>query len=128
MKRRKCPCCQEEISIRYFIKRVLFPKKSISFTENEKGFTCRECNQPIMSAEKRFKLDTFTMSISIIPMAIFGLNDNISFSEEYIIKFISVFVLSFTLFLMGIFRQYYKVNFICNDKSSDAYNQQSIFG
>ncbi|MEN8194714.1 MAG: hypothetical protein ABFS12_17975, partial [Bacteroidota bacterium] len=73
MNRRKCPCCQEKISIRYFIKQVLFPKKSISFTENEKGFTCRECNEPILSAEKKFKLDTFTISISMIPIAIFGL-------------------------------------------------------
>jgi hypothetical protein len=128
MNRRKCPCCQEEISIRYFIKQVLFPKKSISFTENEKGFTCRECNEPILSAEKKFKLDTFTISISMIPIAIFGLSDDISFSQEFVFKFISVFVFSFILFLLGIFRQYYKVNFICNDKSSDEYNQQSIFG
>ena len=128
MKRRKCPCCQEKISIRYFIKRVLFPKKNISFTENEKGFTCSECNKPILSAEKKFKLDTFTMSISMIPIAIFGLSDDLSFSQEFVFKFISVFVFSFILFLLGIFRQYYKVDFICNDKSSDEYNQQSIFG
>jgi len=122
MKKRKCPCCHKDISRRYFLYRALFKQKSFSFTEKEKGLICKYCNHNILSAEKIFHMTTLPMSISMIPFILYGLsNEPFTFS-----KFMLILFFSFILLTLLTLKKYYSVQFICNDKSSDAYNSHSI--
>ncbi len=121
LKIRKCPCCQEEISKKYFLKQILFKQGSFSFTEKEKGITCQKCNKPILSAENKHWLSVSPMFISMIPIVILGLTDDMSF-----IKFIVVFSFSFTIFVVLILKKFNDIDFICNDESSDEFNYHSI--
>lgn len=120
-KKRKCPCCQEEVSKKYFLKQIFFKSSSFSFTEKEKGITCQKCNNPILSAEKKHWLSMSPMFISLIPIVILGLTDDMSF-----IKFIVVFSFSFAIFVVLILKKFNDIDFICNDESSDEFNYHSI--
>lgn len=125
-KKRKCPCCQEEISKKYFLKQILFKQGSFSFTENEKGIVCLKCNKPILSAEKKHWIPLFPMNISMIPIIVFGLVSDISFSKEYTFKFVLIFSFSFVLFVLLLLKKYNDIDFICDDQSSDEFNYHSI--
>ena len=126
MKRRECPCCNEEVPIKYFLKHMLAGKKGFSFVEKEKGFVCKKCNNPILSAEKKDKSMKYLLGFSLVPMALFGFNDIAFISMENLINLLKALSVSFTILLVGVFRQYYKIDFICNDESSDEYNETSI--
>lgn len=126
MKKRECPCCNEKVPIKYFIKHMLAGKKGFSFVEKEKGFVCQQCYSPILSAERKDKDMNYLFGFSLIPMALFGFNDIDFISMENFINLLKALSLSFTILLIGVLRKYYKITFICNEKSSDEYNESSI--
>lgn len=126
MSQRECPCCSEKISIKYFIKHMLAGKKGFSFVEKEKGFICKNCNAPILSAERKDKSMTYLLGFSLTPMVLFGFNDVEFLSIENLTILLKALSVSFTILLIGVLRKYYTIDFICNDESSDEYNEHSI--
>ena len=117
MKKRECPCCNEEIPIKYFIMHMFAGKKGFSFVEKEKGFVCQKCNNPILSAERKDTSMNYLLGFSFVPMALSGLYD---------IPFVQAISVSISILVIGVFRKYYNITFICNDESSDEYNESSI--
>jgi len=128
MKARSCPCCKKKISIKAFLHHMFFATTRISFTENSKGFLCPKCQQPILCAERKEKILMPLMGISFIPFALFGIGGDISLSLEYGLNAIAVLSLSVSILVSAVIRKYHKIDFICNDKSSDDYNNHRIQG
>jgi len=126
MKKRKCPCCNEEIPIIYFIKHMFAGKKSFSFVEKEKGFICHKCNSSILSAEKKDKSVKSLLWLSWTPMVLFAFHDASFISIENLMIFLKAMSIGIGIFTIGVWRKYYTIAFICNDKSSDEYNNSSI--
>ena len=126
MRKRECPCCTEEVSFKYFIKHMLAGKRGFSFVEKEKGFVCKKCNNPILSAERKDKSMNYLFGFSLVPMALFGFNDIAFISMENLINLLKALSVSMTILLIGVLRKYHTVTFICNDESSDQYNENSI--
>ena len=96
MKKRECPCSNEEIPIKYFIKHMLAGKKGFSFVKKEKGFVCKKCNSPILSAERKDKSMNYLLGFSLVPMALFGFSDITFISMESLINLLKVLSVSFT--------------------------------
>ena len=128
MKIRKCPCCDEKISLKYFFKKILFTKKHISFIEKEKGLICQKCNKSILSAERKASIGIFIIPISMIPLMIIGFGNDAPSLQDHILNFSVGFLLSFMLLLMMLYRKYNDVDFICKNKSSDEFESYSIHG
>ena len=126
MSQRECPCCNEKISRKHFIKHMLAGKRGFSFVEKEKGFVCKNCNTAILSAEKKDKSMTYLLGFSLIPMVLFGFNDVEFFSIENLTTLLKALSVSFTILFIGVLRKYYTIEFFCNDESSDEYNEHSI--
>ena len=120
--KRMCPCCNEEISFRYFFKHLKNRRKNF-FTENEVGLLCPSCKTSIISAERKNKKITPVMMTSLIPIAIFGIGGEISFSLAYAIKFIVWFSMSLLIYIIGLYRVHKKIEYICDDDNSDEYNE-----
>jgi len=128
MKRRECPCCNSIVPIKYFFKQMLFAQTHISYVEKEKGLLCPTCSRPILCAERKKKVLLPTMYLSIAPFGIFGISESISFSQEYLFNFIVIIFLSFSILLLGVLKKYYSIEYVCDDESSDEYNESSIHG
>ena len=128
MKIRKCPCCDEKISLKDFFKEILFTKKYISFVEKEKGLICQKCNKSILSAERKASIGIFILPISMIPLMIIGFDNDASSLQDHILNFSIGFLLSFILLLTMLYRKYNNVDFICKDESSDEFESYSIHG
>jgi hypothetical protein len=128
MTKRHCPCCDANLPIKYFFKQMLFAQTHISFVEKQKGLLCPKCNHSILCAERKKKVLLPTMYFSIAPFGIFGITKSISFSQEYLFNFIGILILSISIFLLGVLKKYYIIEYICDDESSDEYNESSIQG
>ena len=115
MNKRNCPCCQEEISKKYFLKQILIGRGSISLTEKEKGLVCQKCNRQILSAEKKFLITLTLMLVSMIPMMIFGSTYEFSSPKERIIKLVLVFVVSFMIWVILILKKFDTIEFVCDE-------------
>ncbi len=128
MKKRECPCCNEQIPTKYFIMQMLAGKRGFSFVKKEKGFVCKKCNNTILSAEKKDKLMLPSLYIGMIPFAIFGFSNDTAFTLGFFVNFLVALLISFTLLVLVTYRKYYVIDFACNDQSSDEYNEYSIHG
>jgi len=128
MEKRKCPCCNSIVPIKYFFKQMLFAQTHISFVEKEKGLLCSTCKRSILCAERKKKVLLPAMYFSIAPFGVFGMIGNISFLQEYLFNFVVVLFLSVSIFLLGVLKKYYSIEYICDDESSDDYNDNSIQG
>ena len=124
--KRICPCCNEEITFRYFFKHLKNRRKNF-FIENEVGLLCPRCDRSIISAERKNKKVTPIMFASMAPMALFGFNGDFSLSLDYAIKFIFWFSFSFLVFVLALYQIHRKIEYICEDESSDAYNEYEHF-
>lgn len=122
IKTRKCPCCHEEVTFKYFFKH-LKNRRNNFFTENEVGLLCPGCKKSIISAERKNKKTTTAMMVSMAPIAFFGLTGEFSLSLAYAIEFIFFFLLAFLIFLFALYRIHQKIEYICDDESSNAYNE-----
>jgi len=120
--KRVCPCCNEEITFRYFIKHLKHRRKNF-FVENEVGLLCPNCNRSIISAERKNKKVTPIMFTAIVPMALFGFNSDLSLSLDYAVKFIFWFSFSFLVFFLALYQIHRKIEYICDDENSDTYNE-----
>ena len=120
--RRMCPCCNEEISFRYFFKHLKNRRKNF-FTENEIGLLCPSCKTSIISAERKNKKITPAMVASMVPIVIFGLGGEISFSLTYGAEFIFWFSMSFLIYIIVLYLVHQKIEYICSDENSDEYNE-----
>jgi len=100
---KKCPCCQETISLGYFVWKMLDGMEFISITKNSKGMTCPKCNKEILSPKEKGELKMFPFFISIVPLILFGV----------FFSFIFMVILSLVLYMLLLSSKYYKVNFRC---------------
>jgi len=107
---------------------MLFAQTHISYVEKEKGLLCPTCSRPILCAERKKKILLPTMYLSIAPFGVFGISESISFSQEYLFNFVAIIFLSVSILLLGVLKKYYSIEYICDDKSSDKYNESSIHG
>jgi hypothetical protein len=107
---------------------MFFAQTHISYVEKEKGLLCPTCNRSILCAERKKKVLLPTMYFSIAPFGIFGITQNISFSQEYLFNFVAVLFLSISIFLLCVLKKYYSIEYICDDESSAEYNKSSIQG
>ena len=120
--RKMCPCCNEKINFRYFYKHLKNRRKNF-FTENEVGLLCPSCKTSIISAERKNKKTTHAMLVSMVPIVIFGLGGEISFSLTYGAEFIFWFSMSFFIYIIALYRVHQKIEYICGDENSDKYNE-----
>ena len=128
MQPRLCPCCNEKISLKVFLHNVFFATTEISFIENDKGFLCPKCKKPILCAEKKEKQLRALVGIAFVPIGLFAMVGNISLSIEYFLNIIIILSISLLIVITLVIRKYHKIDFICNDKSSDDYNDHRIQG
>jgi hypothetical protein len=120
--KRTCPCCNTEITFKYFFKHLKHRRKNF-FVENEIGLLCPSCKTSIISAERKNKKVTPAMMASMVPMAIFGFGENFSLSLTWLVEFIFWFSMSFLVFLFALYQIHQKIDYICGDENSDEYNE-----
>ena len=120
--KRTCPCCNAEITFRYFFKHLKNRRKNF-FVENEVGLLCPSCKTSIISAERKNKEVTFTMMFSMFPIVIFGFSGEFALTWTWAIKFIFWMSMSFLVFVLALYRIHQKIEYICNDENSDEYNE-----
>ena len=109
--KRECPCCEKEISLKYFFRQFLV-------TKSKDGFKCKKCNKRILSADKKvFTIMPFMM-VSMMPIFLLGLK-GISFALNNILLSISILLGSFILYVLFVYRKYYYIDFICDDENSN---------
>ena len=119
MKERECPCCNENIDFKNFIKQAIIPED-----KDEDGLICQNCKKRILSSEQKNKKVIPMMAIALAPFLIGSISVEIfSISMTFLLIFLITSILSVSLLLFGFYELYSRFNFECNQKSSKEYNE-----
>lgn len=105
---------------------MLRGKRGFSFVGKEVGLQCQICDSEIVSAERKFKIAYDYMYISMLPFLIIGFSRTTFISKETLMNVALAFFLSVSIQASLLTWKYFRIEFICDDESSDEYNDSSI--
>lgn len=126
MKTRNCPCCNEAISFKVFLK-ALFAFKKRNFAENEAGVLCPYCKKSIVSAERKNRFFIPILGFALLPVLLGGFTWEVLLESTNSVYFASYFLLTIIASFIFLTKAYQNVTFICDDESSEKYNKEMTY-
>ncbi len=124
METHSCPCCHKEISFKVFLKQLFVFKKRNPFSDNEKGVLCIHCSKSILCTEQKNKFFIPILLFLMMPFFVAGIVGEALFDLQNGIYFLIYLLLTFIASYLTLLKTYQKTQFICDDASSNKYNNE----